>query len=246
MAHLKLNQWGLSITLVLFVMGLFLAMEWRSERVRSVTETPSSREVYGTAVQRLEEEQRGLKKKVALLQKEVQAYQELATMRQSTLGELAAELKLQKMIAGMTPLKGPGIKVVLDDSQRNPAPGENPNLYIVHDYHLRDLVNLLWQAGAEAISINKERVVATTSIYSSGGTIMVNSTRLSPPFVVRAIGDPEALLRLISDPSTLRTLKAQVQAYALTLTVEKSQELSLPPFLGGYPTRYISIGSSQP
>lgn len=246
MARLGLNKWALSLTLVLFVLGLFLTVQWRSERAKSAAEEPTSRDVYGTTVKRLEEEQQALKQRVAQLQKEVQTYQEWATMRQATLGELAEELKLQKVVAGVTPLKGPGLKVTLDDSKRNPAPGENPNLYIIHDYHLRDVVNLLWRAGAEAISINKERVVAITSIYSSGGTIMVNSTRLSPPFVVQAIGEPEALLRLTSQPSALRTLKAQAEAYGLGLTVEKGQELSLPPFLGGYPTKYLSIGSSGP
>ena len=52
------------------------------------------------------------------------------------------------------------------------------------------MLNLLWLAGAEAVSLNGERVVATTSIYCVGSTILVNDTRLSPPYEFLAIGDP--------------------------------------------------------
>lgn len=242
MARLGLSRWGLSLTLVLFVLGLFLSVQWRSEREKPAAQDSRAREVYGMTLKRLEDEQKALKGEIEQLQREVQAYQELVTLRKDTLGELAEELKLQRIAAGLVPLKGSGVKVVLDDSKRTPAPGENPNLYIIHDYQLRDVVNLLWQAGAEAMSINTERLVATTSIYSSGGTIMVNSTRLSPPFVIQALGDPERMINLVGQPSSLRILKAQAEAYGLSLSFQREKELKAPAFLGSYALKNLNVG----
>lgn len=210
---------------------------------KPVVEDSGAREVYGETVKRLEDEQKNLKSTVEQLQKEVRSYQELASMKQSSTGELANELRVQRIAAGLTPLSGPGLRIALDDSKRSPAPGENPNLFIVHDYQVRDVVNLLWYAGAEAIAINTERLVSTSSIYSSGGTIMVNSTRLSPPFVIQAIGDADAMMDLYSKQSSVRTLKAQSEAYGLVLSPQKDKELKIPAFSGSHAAKFLNVGS---
>ncbi|MDP2659405.1 MAG: DUF881 domain-containing protein [Dehalococcoidia bacterium] len=241
-ARLGLSPWIVSLTLVLFCLGIFLAVQWNSQWKLAPASDARAGEVYGATLKRLEEEQKQLKSSVESLQKEMQGYQEQAGLRKDSRGEIAEELRVQRLVAGMATLKGPGIKAALDDSKRSPAQGENPNLYIIHDYQVRDVVNLLWQAGAEAISINSERFVPTTSIYSSGGTIMVNSTRLSPPFVVQAIGDADKMMGLIDDPASLRTLKGQAQAYGLALSYQKDKELKVPAFQGSYANKFLNVG----
>ncbi len=242
LARLGLSRWIVSLTLVLFCLGIFLAVQWNSQRGQASASDARAGEVYGVTLKRLEEEQKQLKSAVESLQKEVHGYQDKAVLRTDSMGGIAEELRVQRLVAGMAALKGPGIRVTLDDSKRSPAQGENPNLYIIHDYQVRDAVNLLWRAGAEAISINTERFVPTTSIYSSGGTIMVNSTRLSPPFVVQAIGDADRMLGLIDDPASLRTLKGQVQAFGLGLSYQKDKELRTPAFQGSYANKYLNLG----
>jgi uncharacterized protein YlxW (UPF0749 family) len=81
--------------------------------------------------------------------------------------------------------------------------------YLVHDYELRDVVNLLWLAGAEAVAVNDERLVASTSIYCVGSTVIVNETRLSPPYDVRAIGNAAQLENTLQDPGVLKKLKSR-------------------------------------
>lgn len=241
-ARLGLSRWILSLTLVLFVLGVFSAVQWNSEREKAPASDARAGEVYGATLKRLEEEQKQLKADVERLQKDIQGYQEQAGLRQSTMGDISDELRLQRLVAGLATLKGPGVKVVLDDSKRSPGQGENPNLYIIHDYQVRDVVNLLWRAGAEAISINTERFVPTTSIYSSGGTIMVNSTRLSPPFVVQALGDPDKLSDTLDEPTALRVLKGQAQSYGLSLNYQKDKDLKAPAFKGSYGAKFLNVG----
>ena len=72
----------------------------------------------------------------------------------------------------------------------SPCPlGDDAANYLIHDFELRDVASLLWLAGAEAVAINDERLVASTSIYCVGSTIIVNNTRLSPPYEIRALGN---------------------------------------------------------
>lgn len=109
-----------------------------------------------------------------------------AAQASRTSGRLAA-------LAGLTPVSGPGIEVVLKDASGTSKPGTNPNVGLIQDQDLLVLTMMLWYGGARAIDINGERIVAQTTITSSGPTILVNSRRLVGPFVVRAVGAPAVL-----------------------------------------------------
>ncbi|GAA4365016.1 DUF881 domain-containing protein [Nocardioides caricicola] len=86
--------------------------------------------------------------------------------------------------SGFGPVSGPGVRITVDDSPT----GER-----VVDRDLRPLVNGLWNAGAEAIAINGQRLTSRSAIRNSSAAIQVNSRPLSPPYVVQAIGDPLTL-----------------------------------------------------
>lgn len=106
---------------------------------------------------------------------------------------LENELERLKEFAGEVPLEGKGIQLILDDSKVTAQVGENPNLYIIHDDDLLRVINELRAAGAEAISINGERLVSTSEIRCAGPTLSVNNNRSAPPYVILAIGNPSNL-----------------------------------------------------
>lgn len=128
---------------------------------------------------------------VAYLQRRIVRMREHNLSLQSDLDALTAEQQAalvrrerQEAASGFGPVHGPGIRVTVDD-----APGGEA----VTDRDLRPLVNGLWNAGAEAISINGQRLTSRSSIRNSGAAIQVNSRPLSPPYVVQAIGNPLTL-----------------------------------------------------
>lgn len=106
---------------------------------------------------------------------------------------LETEVERLKEFAGEVPLEGKGIQLILDDSKVTAQVGENPNLYIIHDDDLLRVINELRAAGAEAISINGERLVSTSEIRCAGPTLSVNNSRSAPPYVILAIGNPSNL-----------------------------------------------------
>ncbi|KUG54415.1 hypothetical protein AVL62_04160 [Serinicoccus chungangensis] len=121
----------------------------------------------------------------------------------------AAELR-----AGGVALQGPGVEVTLRDADRatDAAPGDEGDLERVTSRDLQLVVNGLWSAGAEAIAINEHRLTSTSAIRFAGQAIIVDFRGLTPPYVVRAIGDPQALQEELTSGMTgayLRELDRQ-------------------------------------
>ncbi len=95
--------------------------------------------------------------------------------------------------AGLTPVAGPGVEVVVADASQAVKPGENPSMALVQDSDLIFLNMMLWYGGARAVAINGERITAQSSITSSGPVLVVNRRRIVGPFHVTAVGDPLVL-----------------------------------------------------
>jgi uncharacterized protein YlxW (UPF0749 family) len=203
------------------------------------------RELSKETTKRLEGEQKDLKQVIAEKRAELAVMQKDAAGHASALAGLNAELESQRVLAGMVPLVGPGLQVVLDDSNAKSIPvGEDAAHYLIHDYDLRDMVSLLWQSGAEGIAIGDERVVASTSIYCVGSTILVNDTRMSPPYKVSAIGPP-TMEEVLNSSARLQKLKASVRLYGVQLKVSQAKDLQLPAFSGRFSTRFARAGNTE-
>lgn len=108
--------------------------------------------------------------------------------QQNTSALTAKQLQTAKMNAGLIPVSGPGIRITLDDSKR-PATGDNAQNYLIHEQYILQLINILWNGGAEAISVNGQRVTGNTEVFCSGAYIQINGTRQMPPYIIDAIGD---------------------------------------------------------
>ena len=91
------------------------------------------------------------------------------------------ELEEIRDVAGLTDVVGPGVIVSLADAETIPQ-GQDPGACLIHDFDIMTIVNVLFAAGAEAVSVNDERVIATTAVRCAGNTILVNSTRLGNPY----------------------------------------------------------------
>ena len=113
---------------------------------------------------------------------------------------------------------------------------------VIQEYDLRDIVNLLWMAGSEAIAINDERLVSNSSVFCLGSTVMVNNTRLSPPYLIRAVGNPRIQQDYLRNPSYLEQLKEKQRQYGLRFDIEGVTTLSLPAYSGGFPVQYARPG----
>jgi uncharacterized protein YlxW (UPF0749 family) len=223
-------------------LGLLLILSWRAQDGDGSADiSPGSARVW-LSIERLEVEQRQLRATLAELRQEVAESQQAAAANTDRLQVLKSELDRQQLLAGLTPVRGPGVLVTLDDSDVQIPGGANPNAYIIHEYDLRDIANLLWMAGSEAVAINDERLVSNSSIYCLGSTVMVNNTRLSPPYLIRAIGNPKVLQEYLRNPSYLKQLKEKQRLYGLRFDVEGAAAVTLPAYTGGFLVQHARPG----
>ena len=232
-------SWNVALVVAGLVLGSIFAAQWNITPETAAPVSLSSREDLADTIRRLEEEQTALKAHIARLRADLSRLQSESTESSDLLNELAVDLEAQRIVAGLRPMRGPGIRLTLADSAaENLPPNADPNNYIVHDYDIRDVVNLLWAANAEAVAINEERVVGTTSIYCVGSTIMVNDTRLSPPYEIKAIGEAAKLDAVLVDPASLREIKSRAKVYGLQFRVAQQAEVTVPAFQGSFAIRY--------
>ncbi len=233
------------LTLVGLVLGIFISVEWQSPVAKAPVTAEYPRELGKETIKRLETDQKDLKQIIADRRTDLEAMQKDAAGRKSALAGLTTELDSQRMLSGLVPLVGSGAQVVLDDSNVKSIPsGEDAIHYIVHDYDVRDVVSLLWQAGAEAIAINDERVVGSTSIYCVGSTILVNDTRMSPPYKIVAIGAP-SMEETLNSPARLQKLKQNSRQYGVQLKISQVKDIQVPAFSGRFTTRFARPGNSK-
>ena len=145
---------------------------------------------------------------------------------------LAQRLTALGLASATTPVVGPGIVLTLDDAPpTDDPPTGDPGVVLddgrVRDTDLQDAVNALWAAGAEAVSINGQRLTALTAKRSAGSAVLVDLLPLSPPYVVQAVGQPAALELGLLDGEVGRRLMTYTELYGLRLDVRREQDLQL-------------------
>lgn len=136
--------------------------------------------------------------------KKLDTIRKVATIDTEGSEEKENQLNNNNMIIGLTDVEGPGVTVTLKDNNAVTADTisvtDDISLYLVHDSDLRTIVNELKNAGAEAISINDQRIVITTSITCEGNVISVNDQKVSSPFTIKAIGNSLSLYSALLRP----------------------------------------------
>ncbi|MCE5193039.1 MAG: DUF881 domain-containing protein [Candidatus Cryosericum sp.] len=159
----------------------------------------------------------------------------------ATSGEVAAltqRVQELRAKAGQTDMMGAGVVVTLSDSLRTPTLSDDPNYFVIHDGYLRSIVNLMRRYGAMAISINDQRILADSPIVCAGPIILVNSTRMSPPYVITALGDQDMLGDSISQDVFFRVLEMYRDQFGIVCSLEKKASLSVPASLKTSEWRY--------
>jgi uncharacterized protein YlxW (UPF0749 family) len=225
------GQWLVSITAALVVVGFVGAAQWNSSGAREEFTTSAQRALADQAFG-LEREQRDLRNDIKADEQEVQDIQASTTSSSALLADLNARLERARLAAGLSAVHGPGVIIEIADSKRVVPVGENPANFIVLVDDLRDIVAALWASGAEAITINDERLVATSSLYGVGASVLVNTAFLSPPFRIEAIGSDGLIDRFQANQAFQGRVGQRIDAFGLEFAAAPAPDLTLPAFIG--------------
>lgn len=135
--------------------------------------------------------------------------------------------------AGLTAVKGQGIRIALDDAPRSVVvPGQDPNLLVVHQQDIQAFVNALWAGGAEAVTLQGQRLVSTTGIKCVGNTVVLDGVPYAAPYVIEAIGNQYAMEQALDDSPEVVTYGQYAERYQLGLERDLIDSVTAPAYDG--------------
>ena len=224
-------RFHLLLSTVLVVLGLITGVAAAQVR-RDADRAGSIRDQLVEDVQRATRETDGLERTATRLRGEVADVRAQA-LGADARGRAAAQRVAQlELVTGGVAVTGPGLVVTLDDAddagQQDSTRGGQLGDGRIYDRDLQDVVNALWAAGAEALAVNDQRLTAQTAIRSAGEAVLVDFRPLSPPYVLRAVGDVERMEPAFADGATARRFQTWTSLYGLTFRLERADELTLP------------------
>ena len=186
-----------------------------------------------------------LRAQVDALRLEV-ATAESAALSQSAAGRAAsARLAQQQAAAAFTAVQGPGLEVVVDDAKgAATSAADKPELGHVLDQDLQMAVNGVWQAGAEAVTVNGLRLSSRTAIRSAGGAILVDYRPLTQPYRVEGIGDPATMSSRFTAGPAGRALAALRDTYGIRFTVSTKDLIAMAAATSSLPVLARPMGGT--
>lgn len=152
---------------------------------------------------------------------------------------LDAELTARSRQAGLAAVTGPALTVTLDDAPSDvTAEGVDEDLLVVHQQDIQSIVNLLWAGGAEAITIQGQRVISTTGIKCVGNTVVLHGVPYAPPYKISAIGDQTRLRQTLDRSEFVRIYQQYVDRFRLGYRVDTKNEAHFPAYRGALDLQY--------
>lgn len=238
---MKLPESSFRTQLVFVASGVFIGLLITSQFRSSVpTSSYPSDElaIKKELIKNFLDDQSLLKSKIVVLRDEIGKTQD----QSQNLGDqkLIETLNALKKDVGLATAQGNGVEISLNDGvlvKRDETDAIDQSL--IHAADLRDLINVLRSARAEAISINDQRILSNTSITSVGNTILVNNFHLLPPFTVVAIGDPELLSQRLTDVHALPDLNKRQKSNNIQFSFVIKNGLLAPIYNGDFSVKYM-------
>ena len=145
--------------------------------------------------------------------------------------------------AGLTPVHGPAVTITLDDAPKEALDAAGGDLsavsdLLVHQQDIQAVVNALWAGGAEAMTIQGQRVVATTGIKCVGNVVILHGQPYSPPYRISAIGPTDEMLSSVTTSPYIQLYLRVVAESGLGWGVETHDSVDLPGYIGSTELEY--------
>jgi uncharacterized protein YlxW (UPF0749 family) len=137
--------------------------------------------------------------------------------------------------AGLDPVSGPGLRVTLNDAPDavlEAASTDEVNNLVVHQQDIQAVVNALWAGGAEAMTVQGQRVVSTTGIRCVGNTVILHDVPYAPPYVIAAIGPIDEMLASINSSRHIDFYLQVVESYGLGWDLQVDDRIQMPGYSG--------------
>ncbi len=189
-------------------------------------------------VLRWKEKSDNASEELSKVEKELEKQRTKATQNDETSKSNEEEIKVSNVVLGLSDVTGEGVEITLQDNQdiTTETATNDISYYVVHDIDILSVVNELKNAGAEAISINGERIINTTSITCAGNVAQINGEKVGAPFIIRAIGKSETLYEALNRPGGYIEL---LNDSGIVSNIKKSNNITIQKYKGAINFKYM-------
>lgn len=230
----------LGVTCLILVLAICIQIRTIEEASNVVGSSLNDNSEMKDKVLEAQEDYKQIYSQLEKSNKKLEKIRQLATSNSQEDELLKLELEDNDKVQGLTDVKGKGVIINLDDNREvDETEVLNISSYLVHEEDLLQIINELFNAGADAISINNQRVVSTTAILCDGNIIRVNGEIISVPITIKAIGYPESLYYALMRPQGYLDV---MQKDGVIVKVEKSDDITISQYEGVYNYDYIIGG----
>lgn len=196
---MRINEANIFLFIATIIIGILISMNLNLSGKMKFLDVEQYQKAYEersklqNQISDLEDEYRGIEERI-------EQYGRSGENLYQVVGKMEEELAYNKVVLGLEPVIGDGIKITIDDSPEVRKIGvKYTNSMIVHNTDVVKVINDLRTAGAEAISINNQRIVYDSYIICSGATIEIDGIKLINPFYITAVGNQEVLENFIDN-----------------------------------------------
>ncbi|SDK40718.1 DUF881 domain-containing protein [Natronincola ferrireducens] len=219
-----------AIGLLCGILGLIISMQFNVVRNTTGSGFLSTQKAQQLAMElrNLRNEKERLNEELTNLEKRLKEYEMSEADENLIIKNLKRDLEKYQLLAGYKEGEGPGVVVTIDDPPNEYFMGGEGS-FIMYNYDLLlEIINMLNAAGAEAIAINDQRYIASTEIYYSSDNLLVNSVPVRPPFVIKAVGNPETLEAALN--IRYGVVWGMRQYYNLQVNIRKENSVTMPRY----------------
>lgn len=222
----------LSIVCLLLTYGIFVQFKTIKNTNSILTQTDTENDLRDEVL-KWKEKYDNIYKILQESEIELVRQRENSTTKSTADAQKESDIKLANTMLGLTEAKGKGITVTLNDNHSVTTETigalDDIRLYLVHDSDIKNLIYELINAGAEAISINDQRIVFNTTITCDGNVVRINGEKVGAPYIINAIGHPETLDGAITRPGGLIEL---FNSTGLITDVKQNKNITIPKYNG--------------
>ncbi len=232
----RINKYSLVIFAFSVLLGIFIAIQFKQSIPSLAPVTLSSIQATRNEINMVKKEIDEFKIMLEDKNEQIKMLESIANGDENIIDILISELDKNKVVAGFEKVQGPGIIIKMEDNLSEEAFGQEYDLDIIHDADVLRIINDLRGAGAEAISINDQRVLSISEIKCGGPIIRINGKSVATPFYIKAIGEPKLLNAAINAPNTYGYALKTIDKINIETTMEDN--IIIPEYNGRFNYKY--------
>jgi len=236
---MKNNEATIFVFIASIIIGLLIAMNIGFEGKSNFLDVKQYNAAYNER-SKLYSELNNLKQQYYDAALKLQKYDSGDVKKYKVLEEIQKEVDGNNIILGKTDVQGQGVKITLEDGINNID--EFSSSQLIHDADIVEMINDLRNAGAEAISVNGQRIVYDNYAICWGAPIELDGIKIVPPFYIDAIGNENVLYNYLTLQAThIKALKLR----QVKLNIVKADDIKILAYTGNYKYNYMDINNKK-